>query len=70
MVMTVYAWLATMGDRWDEPITRCLPQLDAGHDGGLGIQRSDITVGSLAGHMSGLPRLCRHVCHARHWYGY
>lgn len=64
MVMTVYAWLATMGNRWDEPITKYLPQLDAGHDGGLGIQWSDITVGSLAGHMSGLPRLCKYTWHA------
>lgn len=59
MVMTVYTWLATMGDRWDEPITKYLPELGARQEGDLGIPWSDVTIGSLAGHMSGLPRLCK-----------
>ena len=59
MVMTVYTWLATMGDHWDDPITKYLPELDARQEGDLGIPWSDVTVGSLAGHMSGLPRLCK-----------
>ncbi|OAQ96162.1 hypothetical protein LLEC1_02113 [Akanthomyces lecanii] len=65
MVMTVYAWLATMGDRWDEPITKYFSELDAGHNGDLGIPWSDITVGTLAGHMSGLPRLYTNVTAAK-----
>ncbi len=62
MVVTVYAWLATMGDRWDEPITKYLPEL-SGHQDDLGIPWRDITMGSLTGHMSGLPRLCKCACH-------
>ncbi|OAQ78088.1 beta-lactamase family protein [Purpureocillium lilacinum] len=59
MVFTVYSWLAMMGEHWDAPITKFLPELaDAGP-----VPWEDVTIGSLAGHMSGLPR---HVCTAPH----
>ncbi|KAJ6442593.1 beta-lactamase family protein [Purpureocillium lavendulum] len=52
MVFTVYSWLALMGEQWDAPITKFLPEL--AHEQAL--PWKDVTVGSLAGHMSGLPR--------------
>lgn len=58
MVLTVYAWLATMGDQWSAPITKYLPELKA-QDGVFGVAWGDITVGALAGHMSGLPWSCK-----------
>lgn len=49
MVFAVYAWLLEMGETWDTPITQYLPELN-------GVAWEEVTIGSLAGHMSGLVR--------------
>ena len=53
MVFTVYTWLVTMGQDWSTPITQFLPNL-ANSVGS--IPWKDITIGDLAGHLSGLVR--------------
>ncbi|KAH7147633.1 beta-lactamase/transpeptidase-like protein [Fusarium sp. MPI-SDFR-AT-0072] len=55
MVFTVYAWLVKMGEQWETPITKYLPEL-AKVKGPLTVNWKDITIGSLAGQMSGLSR--------------
>ncbi|KAH7148999.1 beta-lactamase/transpeptidase-like protein [Dactylonectria estremocensis] len=55
MIFTVYAWLVEHGEQWDNPITEYLPEL-AGIEGPLTVPWKDVTIGSLAGHMSGLSR--------------
>ncbi|KAF5635966.1 hypothetical protein F52700_5279 [Fusarium sp. NRRL 52700] len=55
MVFTVYAWLVKMGGQWETPITKYLPEL-AEDKGSLTVNWNDITIGSLAGQMSGLSR--------------
>ena len=55
MVFTVYAWLVKMGETWDAPITRYLPELAKASKSG-GAVWEEVTIGSLAGHMSGLVR--------------
>lgn len=57
MVFTVYAWLIKMGDNWDTPITEYLPELRLAGDSNL-VSWEDVTIGALAGHMSGLVREC------------
>lgn len=59
MVLTVYAWLVGMGEKWETPITEFLPEL-ADVKGGLSVRWDEVTIGSLAGQMSGLSRLCKH----------
>lgn len=56
MVFTVYSWLIAVGDGWDTPITEYLPELKPQGKDAFSLSWSDITVGSLAGHLSGLPR--------------
>ncbi|KAI9899729.1 hypothetical protein N3K66_006190 [Trichothecium roseum] len=56
MVFTVYAWLVGMGEKWETPITEFLPEL-ADVQGGLSVRWDEVTIGSLAGQMSGLSRL-------------
>ena len=60
-VFTVYAWLIQMGDsHWDQPITAYLPELAmANTTGSLAVKWEDISIGSLAGHMSGIVRNCK-----------
>ena len=59
-LFTVYSWLVKMGDRhWETPITEFIPELAAdaaGDSSGPGFDWEDVTIGSLAGHMSGLTR--------------
>lgn len=55
MVFTVYSWLVRMGEQWDAPITKFLPELDGKVKN---IPWKDVTIGALAGHMSGLAREC------------
>jgi len=57
MVFTVYAWLVRMGEQWQTPITKYLPELAKVKDL-LTVNWEDITIGALAGHMSGLSREC------------
>ena len=55
MIFTVYAWLVEMGETWDAPITQYLPELGNASNPN-GVSWSEVTIGSLAGHMSGLIR--------------
>ncbi|KAF5551241.1 hypothetical protein FMEXI_3358 [Fusarium mexicanum] len=55
MIFTVYAWLVKMGEQWKMPITKYLPEL-AKVKGPLTANWEDITIGALAGQMSGLSR--------------
>ncbi|CAG9948697.1 unnamed protein product [Clonostachys rosea f. rosea IK726] len=55
MVFTVYAWLVKMGESWDTPITKFLPELKALNSSSIA-SWDDITIGSLAGQVSGLAR--------------
>ncbi|KAF5023545.1 hypothetical protein F66182_4412 [Fusarium sp. NRRL 66182] len=55
MVFTVYAWLVKMGEQWQTPITECLPELGE-VKGALTVPWKDVTIGALAGQMSGLSR--------------
>ncbi|KAK8043754.1 beta-lactamase/transpeptidase-like protein [Apiospora phragmitis] len=55
MVFTVYAWLVEMGETWDTPITQYLPELEKASSSD-GVAWKEVTIGSLAGHMSGLIR--------------
>ncbi|KAM0430002.1 hypothetical protein ACHAPT_006008 [Fusarium lateritium] len=55
MVFTVYAWLAKNGDNWETPITKYLPEL-AKVKGSLTVPWEEVTIGSLAGQISGLSR--------------
>ncbi|KAM0244944.1 hypothetical protein ACHAP5_005851 [Fusarium lateritium] len=55
MVFTVYAWLAKMGEQWETPITKYLPEL-AKAKGSLKVSWDEVTIGALAGQMSGLSR--------------
>ncbi|KAF5670078.1 hypothetical protein FHETE_4761 [Fusarium heterosporum] len=55
MVFTVYAWLAKMGEQWEMPITKYLPEL-ADSKGSLKVDWDEVTIGSLAGQVSGLSR--------------
>ncbi|KPM43789.1 hypothetical protein AK830_g2769 [Neonectria ditissima] len=54
-VFTVYAWLANQGEQWEQPITRYIPEL-ADIKGSFTVPWEDVTIGSLAGQMSGLSR--------------
>ncbi|EEU35573.1 uncharacterized protein NECHADRAFT_52335 [Fusarium vanettenii 77-13-4] len=55
VVFTVYAWLVKNGDNWETPITKYLPEL-ARVKGPLTVPWKEVTIGSLAGQMSGLSR--------------
>ncbi|KXH34634.1 hypothetical protein CNYM01_03888 [Colletotrichum nymphaeae SA-01] len=56
-LFTVYAWLVEVGDeQWGKPITEYLPELKHVSTGEMKVQWDVITVGSLAGQMSGLAR--------------
>ncbi|KAF4344200.1 hypothetical protein FBEOM_1794 [Fusarium beomiforme] len=55
MVFTVYTWLIKMGEQWETPITKHLPEL-AETKSPLAVNWEDITIGALAGQMSGLSR--------------
>ncbi|KAM0351093.1 hypothetical protein ACHAPU_002875 [Fusarium lateritium] len=55
MVFTVYAWLAKMGEQWEMPITKYLPEL-ADVKGSLKVDWDEVTIGALAGQVSGLSR--------------
>lgn len=60
MVTTVYAWLVKMGETWDAPITKFLPELKQKDDESESyVSWEDITIGALAGQLSGLPRECK-----------
>jgi hypothetical protein len=61
MVFTVYAWLVDKGEQWETPITHYLPEL-AQIEGPLTVPWEDVTIGSLAGQMSGLSRQCKIAC--------
>lgn len=58
MVFTVYAWLVEMGEQWDTPITQYLPEL-SNKEGLFTVPWKDVTIGSLANHLSGLSRKCK-----------
>ncbi|QPC70498.1 hypothetical protein HYE68_001250 [Fusarium pseudograminearum] len=55
MVFTVYAWLAKIGEQWETPITKYLPEL-ADVESPYAPSWADITIGALAGQVSGLSR--------------
>lgn len=58
MVFTVYAWLASMGEQWDAPITKFLPELKSSREY-FATPWDEITIGTLAGQLSGIPRECK-----------
>ncbi|RGP73175.1 beta-lactamase family [Fusarium longipes] len=55
MVFTVYAWLVKIGDQWETPITKYLPEL-GDIKSPFAPSWKDITIGALAGQVSGLSR--------------
>ncbi|CAH0054544.1 unnamed protein product [Clonostachys solani] len=55
MIFTVYTWLVKMGETWDAPITKFLPELKTLDSSSIA-SWDDITIGSLAGQVSGLTR--------------
>jgi hypothetical protein len=57
MVFTIYTWLVKMGEQWESSITKYLPGL-AEVKGPLTVKWEDISIGALAGQMSGLSREC------------
>lgn len=65
MVFTVYAWLASQGEQWETPITDYLPEL-AGVGGSLTVAWDEVTIGSLAGQMSGLSHQCKSPTSSSH----
>lgn len=60
MVFTVYAWLVEMGEQWETPITKYLPELTSTKGSSLSVPWEDVTIGALAGQMSGLSRSCKY----------
>ena len=64
-IFTVYTWLAQDGDvKWNEPITKYVPELaqaaDKAKDDPVGnVAWDEVTVGSLAGQLSGAGRDCK-----------
>lgn len=64
-IFTVYTWLAQDGDsKWNEPITRYVPELAAAADKAktdpvANVPWDEVTIGSLAGQLSGAIRDCR-----------
>lgn len=65
-LLTVYAILTKIGDGyWDQPVTRFVPELaradrdGAALDDGIGhVRWSEVTLGALASHLSGVARDC------------
>lgn len=60
-LLTVYTFLVKLGmEHWSEPVTKFVPELvDAREDGPVrSVNWSEITLGSLARQISGLPRDC------------
>ncbi|KAF6816878.1 beta-lactamase family protein [Colletotrichum plurivorum] len=56
-LFTVYSWLVEVGDEeWGTPITHFLPELKSNYSAELTVNWDDITIGALAGQMSGLAR--------------
>ncbi|ORY70268.1 beta-lactamase/transpeptidase-like protein [Pseudomassariella vexata] len=63
-LFTVYTWLAEIGDEsWDAPITQFLPEITAAASisSDFSVNWDKVTVGSLAGHISGIAR-DSHAC--------
>lgn len=61
-VFTVYAWLIQMGDGyWEQPITAFLPELSHVNSSlnNILVDWDDVSIGSLAGQMSGIIRDCK-----------
>lgn len=63
-LITVYAFLAKLGDKyWNEPVTKYVPELAAaGTEWGVGkggFDWDEITLGSLAGQISGIGKDCK-----------
>ena len=60
-LFTVYTWLIEMGDgEWAAPITKFLPDLKNAKASGddFAVEWDEITIGSLAGQLSGIARDC------------
>lgn len=63
-LFTVYTWLVEVGDAsWGLPITDLLPELrqltqSSSNDTSIPVSWDDVTIGSLAAHMSGILRDC------------
>jgi hypothetical protein len=63
-VFTVYTWLVQDGDvKWNEPITKYIPELAAAADRAkedpvANVPWDEVTIGSLAGQLSGAIRDC------------
>ncbi|GJC84741.1 beta-lactamase-like protein sdnR [Colletotrichum liriopes] len=58
-LFTVYSWLVEVGDEhWGESITTFLPELKTAPLTSLSVKWDEITVGALAGQISGLARDC------------
>ncbi|KAL0937183.1 beta-lactamase family protein [Colletotrichum truncatum] len=56
-LFTVYAWLVEVGDEhWGTSVTVFLPELNNASTSGLAVNWDEITIGALAGQMSGLAR--------------
>lgn len=61
-LFTVYAWLVEVGEEaWETPITAFLPELSGLETppGEVSTPWQDVTIGTLAGQMSGLARDCK-----------
>lgn len=59
--LTIYTFLVKLGNAyWSEPIVKFVPELEGARDGGpvRSMNWSQITLGSLARQISGLPRDC------------
>lgn len=62
-VFTVYAWLIQIGDGyWEQPISKFLPELATTNRSvdALVVNWDEVSVGSLAGQMSGIVRDCEY----------
>lgn len=63
-LFTMWIWLIESGGaRWDDPITNFVPELAEGSSGDElhAVKWCDVTVGDLAGHLSGMARDCKDI---------
>lgn len=72
-IFTIYTWLVQDGDtRWNEPITKYIPELaavaDRAKDDPVGnVDWGEVTIGALASQMAGVVRDCEYDL--RHYFG-